>query len=281
MSNKKSNRVPTEQQKYRIFKNITEPALLEKNKPEEVSDIVKAIKEALGVKPPPVGNTTTITEVFGNEDEALQQKVKREAKAIENKIQKENKLKIDQELEGIFDTEKKSNASSKITANIKRHLNNTAWKKIYPEVQEFSENSRVIQKSAKRAIARKDHIEGTSARKLQSVVKAKLDKQYYDDVKGLIDYQNKTLQGKINSSLQNLSYGTKNQTRADIYKNVVNDVVEKVKRGNPEKDAIKLAMGQTLSKVVKIAKSDKRTAGGKFDKRTANTGRPKKKYNPL
>lgn len=89
MSNKKSNRVPTEQQKYRIYKNITEPALLAKNKPEEVSDIVKAIKEALGIKPPPVGNTTRIKEVFGNEDVALQQKVIQEEKAIRIKNRRE------------------------------------------------------------------------------------------------------------------------------------------------------------------------------------------------
>lgn len=89
MSNKKANRVPTEQQKFRIYKNITEPALLAKNKPEEVSDIVKAIKEALGIKPLPVGNTTRIKEVFGNEDVALQQKIQREERNIRIKTRKE------------------------------------------------------------------------------------------------------------------------------------------------------------------------------------------------
>lgn len=133
MSNKKSNRVPTEQQKYRIFKDITEPALLAKNKPEEVSDIVKAIKEALGVKPPPVGNTTKIDEVFGNEDVALQQRVIKEENAIKRKNRKEKYEKIAQQ-------KNKDKASSALTKALNQSL---SVKKDNANVKLYDKNGKV------------------------------------------------------------------------------------------------------------------------------------------
>lgn len=104
------NGAPTEQQKYYIYKNYVEPALLLKNQQQE-SEVVKAIKEALGVQT--VVNNSSIVDSFGFEDEGAQQKVKKEAVEIKKKLRKE---KLDKRIE----EGKKNKASSLLKSAVGR-----------------------------------------------------------------------------------------------------------------------------------------------------------------
>jgi hypothetical protein len=127
------NGVPTEQQKYYIYKNYVEPALLLKNQREE-SEVVKAIKEALGVKTTVVKNSSIVNS-FGFEDEGAQQKVKKEKDNITKKLVNDAKIAKEEQV--------KQKASKTLQAFVRSKIDaNDLQPAIYKELKEIQENQR-------------------------------------------------------------------------------------------------------------------------------------------
>lgn len=111
--------VPTEQQKFYIYKNYTEPALLKK-KEDEDSDIVKSIKEALGIKNPDTNLTNVDSSPF--EDVANQQLFDTNERNVRKKLRKEriDNILNQKELKRI--EEEKNNSAIKLQSFIKTKI---------------------------------------------------------------------------------------------------------------------------------------------------------------
>lgn len=125
--------LPTEEQKWRTYKNYTEPALTLKHEmKEEEDETLTKLKELMGVKKDPINFSDVITQ--GTDNVLLRNSVfNQEQKTLKEEIEKANYIKQQQEdatrniLQKLGNARRKRSASSKLQAVVRAKQQNTLY----------------------------------------------------------------------------------------------------------------------------------------------------------